>query len=85
MIHQEELHTILRDESNAELDSLRELLVFPDVSMQLEIESLLAKAPVDTTDEKHVIQALCEQPFETTIRFPDSRETRSGQDAGWTG
>jgi hypothetical protein len=69
----EELHTILRAESNAELDSLRELLVFPDMSIQLEIECLLAHAPVDNMDETHLIEALCEQPLETTIRFPDSR------------
>ena len=69
----EELQTIMRDESNAELDSLRELLVFPDLSIQLEIESLLAQAPFGAGDETHLIEALCAQPLETTIRFPDFR------------
>jgi hypothetical protein len=69
----QELHAILHAESNAELDSLRELLIFPDVSVQLEIESLLAQAPVDITDETRLIETLCEKALETTIRFPDSR------------
>ncbi len=69
----EQLRTILDDESNSELDSLRELLVFPDETMQLEIESSLEHAPVDESDEMRLIEALCAQPLETTIRFPDSR------------
>ena len=69
----EELQVILCADSNAELDSLRELLIFPDVSIQLDIESLLANAPVGNADETRLIEMLCEQTGETTIRFPDSR------------
>ena len=69
----EELQTILHDDSNCEKDSLMELLFFPDVSMQLQVEQLLEDFQLGETDEDKVRDSLCRTPLPVTLRFPEDR------------
>jgi len=68
-----ELQTILHDDSNCEKDSLMELLFFPDVSLQLQVEQLLEDFQLGETDEDKVRDSLCRTPLPVTIRFPEDR------------
>ena len=68
-----ELQTILHDDSNCEKDSLVELLLFPDETMQLQLESLLERLHFQQADEKSVLGDLLQDPVQVTIRFPGDR------------
>ena len=68
-----ELQTILHDDSNCEKDSLMELLLFPDETMQLQLESLLERLHFQQADEKSVLGDLLQDPMQVTIRFPGDR------------
>ena len=68
-----ELQTILHDDSNCEKDSLFELLLFPDETMQLQLESLLERLHFQQADEKSVLRAFLQDPVQVTIRFPGDR------------
>ena len=68
-----ELQTILHDDSNCEKDSLMELLLFPDETMQLQLESLLESLHFQQADEKYVLGDLLQDPVQATIRFPGDR------------
>jgi hypothetical protein len=70
-----ELQTILHDDSNCEKDSLMELLLFPDETMQLQLESLLERSHFQQADEKSVLDDLLQDPVQATIRFPEDRES----------
>ena len=68
-----ELQTILHDDTNCERDSLMELLLFPDETMQLQLESLLESLHFQQADEKYVLGDLLQDPVQATIRFPGDR------------
>lgn len=68
-----EIQTILHDDSNCEKDSLMELLLFPDETMQLQLESLLERLHFQQADEKFVLGNLLKGPVQVTIRFPGDR------------
>ena len=68
-----ELQTILHDDYNCEKDSLVELLLFPDETMQLQLESLLERLHFQQADEKSVLGDLLQDPVQVTIRFPGDR------------
>ena len=68
-----ELQTILHDDSNCEKDSLMELLLFPDETMQLQLESLLERLHFQPADEKSILDDLLQDPVQATIRFPEDR------------
>jgi hypothetical protein len=68
-----ELQTILHDDYNCEKDSLTELLLFPDETMQLQLETLLEGLYFQQEDEKSVLDALLQEPVQVTIRFPGDR------------
>jgi len=68
-----ELQTILHDDSNCEKDSLMELLLFPDESMQLQLESLLEHLHFQPADEKSVLGDLLQDPVQVVVRFPGDR------------
>ena len=70
-----ELQTILHDDSNCEKDSLMELLLFPDETMQLQLESLRECSHFQQADEKSVLDDLLQDPVQATIRFPEDRES----------
>ena len=68
-----ELEAILHDDSNCEKDSLMELLLFPDETMQLLMESLLERLHFQPVDEKLVSDGLLQEPMKIIIRFPGDR------------
>ncbi len=68
-----ELQTILHDDSNCEKDSLMELLLFPDETIQVQLESLLERSHFQQADEKSVLVDLLQDPVQATIRFPQDR------------
>jgi len=70
-----ELQTILQDDSNCEKDSLMELLLFPDETMQLQLEALLERLHFQQTDEKSVLDDLLQEPVQVAIRFAEARES----------
>ena len=69
-----ELETILNDDSNCEKDSLMELLMFPDETMQLQLESLLESHRFQQADEQSVLKALLQKPVKVIIRIPGDGE-----------
>ena len=68
-----ELQTLLNDDSNCEKDSLTELLLFPDETMQLQLEAQLERLCFQETDEKSVLDNLLREPLLVTLRFPGDR------------
>ena len=68
-----ELQTILNDDSNCEKDSLLELLLFPDESIQLQLEALLEHLHFTGEEKMSLTGHLLQKPFQVTIRFPDKR------------
>jgi hypothetical protein len=68
-----ELQTILQDDSNCEKDSLMELLLFPDETMQFQLEALLEDLQFQETDEKSILDDLLKGSLAVTIRFPEDR------------
>ena len=68
-----ELETILQDDSNCEKDSLMELLLFPDETMQFQLEALLEDLHFQAADEKSILDDLLKGPVPVTIRFPGER------------
>ena len=69
-----ELQSIIQDDFNCEKDSLIELLMFPDETMQLQLELLLERLRCKKEDEKLVVDKLLKDPLRVTIRFPTDRE-----------
>lgn len=68
-----ELQSILHDDSNCEKDSLIELLLFPDETMQLQLEALLERLRFQDTDEKAVLDDFLQEPVQVAICFPGDR------------
>ena len=68
-----EIQTLLHDDSNCEKDSLTELLLFPDETMQLQLEAQLERLCFQETDEKSVLDNLLQEPLQVTLRFPGDR------------
>jgi hypothetical protein len=50
-----------------------ELLLFPDETMQLQLESLLERLHFQPADEDTVLDDLLQEPVQVTIRFPGDR------------
>ena len=69
-----ELQTILQDDSNCEKDSLMELLLFPDETMQFQLEALLEGLQFQEADEKSILDNLFQGPVQVAIHFPEERE-----------
>jgi len=68
-----ELQTILQDDSNCEKDSLMELLLFPDETMQFQLEALLEGLQFQEADEKSILDDLLKGSLPVIIRFPEGR------------
>jgi hypothetical protein len=68
-----EIIDILQDDTNCERDSLIELLFFPDVQLQYQLEELLENETFGKEDEKEVLDYLCRNPLELEFHFPGSR------------
>jgi hypothetical protein len=70
-----ELQAILQDDSNCERDSLIELILFPDESMQHRLESLLERLQFTATEEKTMSGHLLRKPLQVTFRLPGNSES----------
>jgi len=70
----EELERILNDESGCETEPLRELVFFPDETMQAELEELLERHPFEKKDERIILNVLYSKPLATTLVFSNTRE-----------
>ena len=68
-----ELQSILQDDFNCEKDSLMELLFFPDESMQFQLEELLETLQMNQPDEEKLLDTLCRESPQVTVRFPGER------------
>ena len=67
----EELRDILQDDTNCEKDSLVELLFFPDMQLQYQLEELLENEAFEKEDEKEVQDHLCRRPLELEFHFSE--------------
>ena len=70
-----ELEELLQDESSCETDSLMELLFFPDESVQLQLEDMIADTHFQRRDEREIQNRVCSTSLQTQIRFTDGRGT----------
>ena len=70
-----ELSELLQDQSNCETDSLMELLFFPDESVQLQLEEMIAESQFQSRDEAEIQSYVCAKSLQTSIRFADGRGT----------
>ena len=68
-----ELEELLQDESSCETDSLIELLFFPDESMQMQLEEVIAETRFEKKDEHEIQELVHKKTLRTHIRFPDER------------
>jgi len=72
-----ELQDILQDDSNCEKDTLIELLVFPEESMQIQLEDHLEVSHFHRQDEATILDIICRKPLHIALRFPDHRGSLS--------
>ena len=70
-----ELSELLQDQSSCETDSLMELLFFPDESVQLQLEEMIAESQFQSRDEAEIQNYVCAKSLQTSIRFADGRGT----------
>ena len=70
----EKLAAVLADASNCERDTLIELIFFPDESMQVKLEDLLAHLRFEKTAESIVCKLVIKKELNTTLYFPASRD-----------
>jgi hypothetical protein len=67
------LATLVKEDTNCETDSLVELLLFPDESIQLQLEEIIEAGGFEKHDELAIQELVCDQLFRTRIYFPDGR------------
>ena len=70
-----EFEALLEDDSSCETDSLMELLFFPDESVQLQLEEMIADTHFRHRDEQEIQMRVCAASLQTQIRFADGRGT----------
>jgi hypothetical protein len=69
----EELKDILQDDANCEKDTLIELLVFPEESMQIQLEDQLEVSCFERQDESTILAIIDQKPLQMVLRFPGQR------------
>ena len=65
------LTVLLKDETNCETDSLKELLFFPDEPVQLQLEEMIDALRFEKHDEQTIQNMVCAQPLQTRLCFVD--------------
>ena len=68
-----EFEALLKDDTSCETDSLMELLFFPDESVQLQVEEIIADRHFQHRDEQQIKKRICATSIQTQIRFADGR------------
>ena len=71
----DEFEELILDESSCETESLMELLFFPDESVQLQLEELIADTHFQRRDEQEIQEYVCSTSLQTQICFADGRGT----------
>ena len=69
----EDFRQILLDPDNCEAETLYELIFFPDLRMQEQLEPVLVAHAFDDRDVEAVIAVIQQKKIRTRILFPDSR------------
>jgi len=69
----ENFRQILLDADNCEAGTLYELIFFPDLQMQEQLEPVLEAHVFDDNDVETAITLMQQKKIQTRIRFPDSR------------
>jgi len=64
---------ILADSGNCETETLLDLIFFPNIEMQEQLEPVLASHGFDDNDVESVIRALQKKNIQVRILFPDDR------------
>lgn len=67
-----DLLCVVADADDSEVDSLLELLFYPDTALQLRYEARWAREHFSKQDKEAVIELLCATPVEADIRWPDT-------------
>lgn len=67
------LAIFLKDESDSQRDSLLDLIFFPDQTLQIELEPLVADARCSADDEAAIHMRLMAQPVIAPVSMPDGR------------
>lgn len=73
-LNADSLARILSDPENAEAESLVELLLYPDETLQVQIEKLLEKNEYSDSDIDKVIAGLGPHPMPVSLRLPGAKE-----------
>ena len=80
----ESLQAIIHEDDAGEVGPLYELLFFPDLSVQLELEDLLNGEAYTKGDEETILRMLALQLPETPVHFPDDRGSLYVRIPAWT-
>jgi hypothetical protein len=78
-----ELQRILCDASDCELDSLLDLIFYPNESMQIQLESCLEKCAIDKEHEERVIALLHRKIPKVRLFDPDKRQSITIDAPAW--
>jgi len=67
------LSAFLADEENSERDTLLDLIFYPDRTVQVDLEPILASGRYSSEDEHTILDRLLARTIEPPIRLPDGR------------
>jgi hypothetical protein len=67
------LSAFLADEENSERDTLLDLIFYPDRTVQIDLEPILASGRYSSEDEHTILESLLACTIEPSIRLPDGR------------
>jgi len=68
----ERLNAFLADDENSERDSLLDLMFYPDRTVQIELEPILASGRYSPEDERTIRERLLACAIESPIQWPDA-------------
>ncbi|WP_319522193.1 hypothetical protein [uncultured Desulfosarcina sp.] len=67
------LTAFLADDENSELDTLLDLIFYPDRRVQIDLEPILASGRYSPEDERTILQSLLACTIDASIGMPDGR------------
>jgi hypothetical protein len=67
------LSAFLADEENSELDTLLDLIFYPDRTVQIDLEPILASGRYSPEDQRTILERLLACTLAPPIRWPDGR------------
>lgn len=75
------LRTLLADTDASEAETLLELLLFPDIQLQLHLEGLLAKFQSQPVAQKRLREDLSQPPISLTFEFDPADQAGGGDES----